>query len=277
MEEIKVMKKLWFVFVAVLVVIWLVVTNIFVEVNTISVSYTNLPDAFDGFKIVQISDFHNAEYANDNAALIDDVSKVQPDIIAITGDFVDSDKTDIQVALEFAAALSRIAPCYYVTGNHEARLSFHKYKELEDGLLEVGVTVLRNREALIEKEGEQIAIIGLDDPNFGKKVTPQTIDRLNTTGDFSIVLAHRPEYFERYQSSTADLVLAGHAHGGQVRIPLVGGLLAPGQGLFPKYDAGLYQEGDFAMVVSRGIGNSAVPVRVNNQPEIVVIELNKEK
>ncbi len=270
------MKKRWIVFVGILFLLWMVVTNIFVEVNKITVSYTNLPDAFDGFKIVQISDFHNAEYANDNAALIADVAEVQPDIIAITGDFVDSDRTDIQVALDFASALSQIAPCYYVTGNHEARLSFHKYKELEDGLLDIGVNVLRNREVTIEKAGAQISLLGLDDPNFGQGINAERINRISQNNNFSILLSHRPEYYDRYHMSVANLVLTGHAHGGQVRLPFVGGLLAPGQGLFPKYDAGLYQEDDFAMVVSRGIGNSAVPIRFNNQPEIVVIELHKQ-
>lgn len=270
------MKKRWIIFVGILFLLWMVVTNIFVEVNTIAVSYTNLPDAFDGFKIVQISDFHNATYANDNAALIADIAEEQPDIIAITGDFVDSDRTDIPVALDFARALSRIAPCYYVTGNHEARLSFHEYKELEDGLLEIRVTVLRNREVLIEKDGAQISLIGLDDPNFGQGIKKERINRISQYNNFSILLSHRPEYYETYRQSMADLVLTGHAHGGQVRLPLIGGVLAPGQGLFPKYDAGLYQEGDFAMVVSRGIGNSAVPIRFNNQPEIVVIELQKQ-
>lgn len=260
----------------ILLVLWLVVTNIFVEVNTISVSFANLPDAFEGFKIVQISDFHNAEYGNHNAALIADVAEEAPDMIAITGDFVDSDRTDVQLALDFADALSKIAPCYYVTGNHEARLSFHDYKKLEDGLRALGITVLRNDATIVEKEGASIAIIGLDDPNFGRRIISQTIDGLSGDNDFSIVLSHRPEYYDIYSTSEANLVLTGHAHGGQVRIPFLGGVLAPGQGFFPKYDAGLYKEGEFAMVVSRGIGNSAIPVRVNNQPEIVVIELHKE-
>jgi len=262
--------------VGILLVIWLVVTNVFVEVNTISVSYTDLPDAFDGFKIVQISDFHNAEYANHNASLIADVAKEAPDMIAITGDFVDSDKTDIQIALDFAKELAKIAPCYYVTGNHEARLSFHDYRKLEDGLLALGITVLRNSAVTVEKDGAAINIIGLDDPNFGKRIETEKINVLAGESHFSIVLSHRPEYYDRYRMSVVNLALTGHVHGGQVRIPFLGGLIAPGQGLFPKYDAGLYEEGDFAMVVSRGIGNSAVPVRVNNQPEIVVIELHKE-
>ena len=270
------MKKRWIIFVGILLVLWLVVTNIFVEVNTISVSYAKLPDAFEGFKIVQISDFHNAEYANHNASLIADVAKEAPDMIAITGDFVDSDRTDIQLALDFADALSKIAPCYYVTGNHEARLSFHDYKKLEDGLYALGITVLRNDAVTVEKDGASITILGLDDPNFGNYIEPEKIDALAGENGFSILLSHRPECYDRYRESTVNLALTGHVHGGQVRIPFIGGLIAPGQGLFPKYDAGLYKEGDFAMVVSRGIGNSAVPVRVNNQPEIVVIELHKE-
>lgn len=163
-----------------------------------------------------------------------------------------------------------------MTGNHEARLSFHEYKELEDGLLDIGVTVLRNGEVIIEKDGAQISLIGLDDPNFGQGINAERINRISQNNNFSILLSHRPEYYDRYRMSVANLVLAGHAHGGQVRLPFIGGLLAPGQGLFPKYDAGLYQEGDFAMIVSRGIGNSAVPIRFNNQPEIVVIELHKQ-
>lgn len=199
----------------------------------------------------------------------------------ITGDLVDSGHTDIDIAIRFAEEAARIAPVYYVTGNHEARLS--QYDRLRNGLEAAGVSMLEDRAVELERDGEKITLVGLSDPDFTVRsdifgevpaMVSTKLDSLaDTESSYTILLSHRPELFESYASSGIDLVLSGHAHGGQFRLPFIGGLVAPNQGLFPKYDAGVYMESSTQMVVSRGIGNSIIPVRFNNRPEIVIVEL----
>ena len=132
----------------------------------------------------------------------------------------------------------------------------------------------------LTKGSETIQIAGLDDPDFTERDTyiqdsmVQTkISNLSLSDEYCILLSHRPELFEEYVSEEVDLVLSGHAHGGQFRVPFIGGIIAPNQGLFPKYDAGKYSKNHTTMIVSRGIGNSIIPVRINNRPEIVIVEL----
>jgi len=176
-----------------------------------------------------------------------------------------------------------IAPVYYVTGNHEARIS--EYGKLKTALEITGVTVLENERTVLEKDGDTITLLGIDDPSFtadyltgdSAAVVKNTLDDLVTEGvGYTVLLSHRPELFDVYAESGVNLVFSGHAHGGQIRLPFIGGLAAPNQGLFPKYDAGLFTEGDTNMVVSRGLGNSLFPFRVNNRPEIVVVQLTSE-
>lgn len=174
----------------------------------------------------------------------------------------------------------KIAPCYYVTGNHEARAS--EYDALKTGLIKLGVTVLENEKTELERDGEKITLIGVKDPSFSSDylfhdeeaiMEAQLKALVDKDDGFTLLLSHRPELFEIYVTCNADLVLSGHAHGGQFRLPFIGGLAAPNQGLFPKYDAGLFSEGKTKMLVSRGIGNSIFPFRFNNRPEIILIEL----
>ncbi len=263
-------------------ILWTAWGNTALELNIYTITSDRLPEAFDGFRIAQISDLHNAELGEGNKKLLALLRETEPDIIAVTGDLIDSSKTDVETALEFAEAAVEIAPCYYVTGNHEAWTP--EYKKLKEGLVQAGVTVLENKQVELEREGEHITLLGVDDPAFQSNyMTPDSavitaeLEKLVTKMDeYTILLSHRPELFETYVSKNIDLVLSGHAHGGQFRLPLVGGLAAPDQGLFPKYDAGIYTEGNTNMVVSRGIGNSIIPFRFNNRPEVILIELQKE-
>lgn len=249
------------------------------ELNTYTISSRGLPDAFDGYRIAQVSDLHNAEFGDGNQRLLDMLREAEPDMIAITGDLIDSRKTNIAVALAFAEEAVRIAPCYYVSGNHEARVP--EYRELKAGLEAAGVTVLDDARVEIEISGKSITVIGVNDPSFhadyltsDAAVMDRKLSELpSEDADFTILLSHRPELFDTYVAHNMDLVLTGHAHGGQFRLPLIGGLLAPNQGLFPKYDDGLYSEGNTNMIVSRGLGNSIIPFRFNNRPEVVLIEL----
>lgn len=259
---------------------WLIWGNTALMISRVTVKDEGIPAAFDGFRIAQVSDLHNAEFGEGNARLLDMLRNAAPDIIVITGDLVDANRTDIPLALHFASEAVKIAPVYYVTGNHEGAL--RSYGTLREGLEQAGVTVLKNAVTALERGGESVKLIGLDDVNFAFReelssgpgaLLEEKLNALGTGGGFSIVLAHRPEYIDYYAAAGAGLVLSGHAHGGQFRLPFIGGLIAPGQGLFPKYDAGLYRSGGTQMVVSRGLGNSVIPLRVNNRPEIVLVTL----
>ncbi|MBQ7761086.1 MAG: metallophosphoesterase [Clostridia bacterium] len=269
-----------------LLAIFIIVTireNNTLELNYIEVNNSTLPREFEGFKIAHVSDLHNRTWGENNERLINLLKSTNPDIIAITGDIVDKSRTNIEIALEFAIEATKIAPCYYVSGNHESAIP--NYDELEKGLIDAGVTVLNNTKVEIKRAGGKITIMGICDPTLvidekegydEKSITNDLISKINyTKEDYTILLSHRPENFDIYAEKEIDLTLSGHAHGGQVRLPLIGGILAPNQGFFPKYDSGLYQEGTSAMVVSRGIGNSSFPIRVNNIPEVILIELTK--
>ena len=262
---------------------WIIWGNTALELNTYTVTSAKLPQSFDGYRIAHVSDLHNAEMGKDNETLLTMLRDADPDRIAITGDLIDSRNTDIEVALQFVRAAVKIAPCYYVTGNHEARVN--EYGELKAGMEAAGVTVLEDAKFEISIDGETIMLIGVNDPSyqtdylFGdtKTVMNTKLEELHTEQDrFTILLSHRPELFETYVDHDLDLVLSGHAHGGQFRLPFIGGLVAPNQGFFPEYDAGIYTEGNTNMLVSRGIGNSILPFRINNRPEVILIELQAE-
>lgn len=260
----------------------LIVSNLKIEVSTYVVSTERVPEGLDGFRIVQISDLHNAEFGKDNEKLIALLEEAEPDIIVISGDMIDSRNTNVKVALKLAEAMVAIAPCYYVNGNHEARLS--EYADLGDGLTALGVVVLEDSSVTVERCGEIFTVVGVSDPSFKvdyltddeESVMRQTLDELADTDGFTVLLSHRPELFELYAEYGFDLVFSGHAHGGQFRLPFIGGLYAPGQGLLPEYDAGVFTSAGTNMIVSRGIGKSVVPMRINNSPEIVVVELKAE-
>ena len=263
-----------------IMVSWVIWGNLSVETTKLTVTAKDLPEAFDKFSIAHISDLHNAEYGKNNEKLIDILEAESPNIIAITGDLIDSNHTNLEVALSFAQQAVKIAPCYFVTGNHEAWIG-SQYEELKTSLQNTGITVLQDEAIELNYGDVCIQLIGLNDPDFSERdsflsesILETKLSQVNISNGFTILLSHRPEYFNVYQNKNIDLVLSGHAHGGQFRLPLGGGVIAPGQGLFPKYDAGAYTENGTTMIVSRGVGNSIIPVRINNPPEIVIIELN---
>ena len=272
---------------AIVLLSWIVWDNKRIVVTSFRVEDEQLPQEFDGYRIVQISDLHNDEFGKDNEKLLALIKEIKPDIIAITGDLLDSRRTSVEKALNFATKASQIAPCYYVTGNHESRMD-EEYERLEVGMIEAGVNVLRNEKMALEKDGSQITIVGIDDPRFMidtdkvEKMQPVLGEILKgilqdvPKEEFVLLLSHRPELFELYCKQAVDVVLAGHVHGGQVRIPYIGGIIGPGQGILPDYDAGLYEADDTKMILSRGLGQSIIPFRVNNPPELVVVELQSK-
>lgn len=261
-------------------VIWILWGNTALEISEYEIVTDQIPQGFDGFRIAQISDLHNAQFGEGNAKLIGALFEANPDIIVITGDLIDSRHTEIGIALEFARQAMKIAPVYYVSGNHEARVQ--EYQDLKKGLADAGVILLENEKTEISRGGECVTLMGIDDPSFrvdylfgdAESVARQAIEKLqNESGGYTILLSHRPELFELYVDSGIDLVFSGHAHGGQFRLPFAGGLAAPNQGFFPEYDAGRFEEENTTMIVSRGVGNSIIPIRINNRPEIVLSEL----
>lgn len=280
------MKRKWILLTAVVLLLALLIPlgilgNTALQVTEIRVQSDKIPQNFSGYRIVQVSDLHNATFGKDNHRLVTELKSSRPDIIVLTGDLVDRNRTNVEVAVSFAEKAAEIAPTYYITGNHEALIS--SFEELEFSLVQAGVTVLRNQQVTLTKGDEAIQLIGLEDPGFTAtreilEQIPQTITDTLTplreeTDGYTVLLAHRPEYVDAYAAAGVDLVLSGHAHGGQIRLPFAGGLVAPGQGIFPDYDAGLYTVEQTQLVVSRGLGNSIFPLRVNNPPEIVVVTL----
>ena len=281
-------KKLLVILSTVLAVIILMISlvawgNKALELNEITIDSENLPEAFEGFRIAHVSDLHNDEFGKDNIKLLKLIENADPDIIAVTGDIIDSYTTDVEIALSFMGKAQQIAPCYYVNGNHEGRVP-DDYQTLKEGLEACGVTVLENESLLLERAGECIRLTGVSDPGFEtdylygdtegvmrRHLTELIADNEN----FNLLLSHRPELLGVYADFNVDLVLSGHAHGGQFRLPFVGGLYAPNQGLMPEIDAGLYTEDNTKLIVSRGIGNSLFPFRLNNRPEVILVTLEK--
>ncbi|WP_313894333.1 metallophosphoesterase [Psychrobacillus sp.] len=262
------MKK-WLVLLGVIAVV-LYTGNKWIQTTEITIESENLPPAFDGLKIIQVSDLHDATFGDRQSKLLKKIETAKPDLIFITGDLIDSNRYDLQNSLDLVEQLISLAPIYYVTGNHE--IATNDVVHIKTSLSELGVIVLSNEETVVEKEGESIRIIGIEDPLAGVPVA-EALSIFEQQDNFTLTLSHRPETFSDYVKNGLDVVFSGHAHGGQFRIPGLGGLVAPGQGLFPKYTAGVYEENETSMVVSRGLGNSVIPVRIFNTPEIVVVTL----
>lgn len=260
---------------------WTLWGNTTVATTNYSYASSKLPKEFDGFRIVQISDLHDAQIGTQNERLLSAVRDARPDLIVLTGDILDSNRIDMELSASTAQKLTAIAPVYYVNGNHEASLIPKEYRRFTAMLREAGVTVLEDSEVELVRNGNSIRLVGLNDigmhpGSIAEKESKlkRELAWLKDDDGFTVTLAHRADLFEDYVQASADLVLSGHAHGGQIRLPLLGGLYAPGQGLLPKYDSGIYTSGKTTMIVSRGIGNSTFRLRFNNRPEILVITLN---
>ena len=230
----------------------------------------------EGLKIVQVSDLHNKSFGKQNEKLLSRIREQNPDLILMTGDAADCRRTDIEVVLDFLAAATEIAPVYYVSGNHENRLRIDRKTALYAGLRESGVQILNDETQTVSVRGCEIVLLGLDDAHLAGG-TLQTLCEDLPENTLQILLAHEPQELTNYAAAGVDFVFSGHTHGGQVRLPFVGGLAAPDQGLFPQYDAGEFTENKTVLYVSRGLGNSLFPVRVLNRPELVCVTVTAEE
>lgn len=264
--------------------IWTLWQDANVSVTDVTITSARLPEEFDGFTIAHVSDLHNTLLTDKALAQLRELS---PDIIAVTGDSVDCHRTDLEPTKHFFTEAAEVAPCYYVTGNHEALIPAEDYLELEQWISMEG-DVLHDESVMLRRGDAEIAILGVDDPSFivneetmdapernlvSSLMSPKELQTLAGGAEFTVLLSHRPDLFENYADAGMDVVLTGHAHGGQFRLPVVGGLYAPDQGIFPEYDAGVFTDGNTSMVISRGVGNSSFPLRLGNPPEIVMITL----
>ncbi|MCY6355824.1 metallophosphoesterase [Clostridium sp. ZS2-4] len=257
--------------------------NNFIEVTSLQIKAKEIPQEFSGYKILHLSDLHNKLFGKNQKRLVEEIRKIKPDLIVFTGDIIDRRRYDERPSLILMNEIINIASVYYVTGNHE--MWSGKFDSLEKKLKDIGVNILRNKQKAIRKGKSQIHIIGIDDPAasssyndeqvvIGKEIQQAIGKKYNN--EYKILLSHRPEKFPIYRKNNINLILCGHAHGGQVRLPFIGGIIAPNQGFFPKYTSGAYQNGNSTMIVNRGLGNSLAPFRIFNRPEIVVITLHKE-
>ena len=257
--------------------IW--VNNNWIQTTEYTLSSAQLPAAFEGKRVVQVSDLHNANFGTAQSSLIEKVEAAEPDVIFLTGDLIDSNRYDLETSLTLVDALVDMSEVYFVLGNHE--VAVNKIEEITAALEERGVKVLMNDKVQWEEDGEIVQIAGINDPLFNvdlteEDFTKEALTETALTDEFTLLLAHRPEMFSIYVEQGIDMVFAGHAHGGQVRIPGLGGLIAPGQGWFPTMTEGIFREDGTQLVLSRGLGNSGFPVRIFNLPEVVAVTLEKE-
>lgn len=286
------MKILIVLIVVIVLVMFLTEQNNHIVISRYKYKNNKIKKAFEGYKIVQISDLHNKDF---HGRLSKKIEREKPDIIVITGDLIDASRTNLEVVKTFIYEIINVAKIYYVSGNHEH--TSKKYLEVLEILENFGVIIVDDKYIKLEKKNESIGLVGIADPriNMYKKSYLKVIkedylkgnhskyfnDKIRSLSpkiktDFNILLSHRPEELKIYAMNEMDLVFSGHAHGGQIRLPFIGGLFSPKQGLFPKLTNGIHKEGNTSMVISRGLGNSRFPFRIFNRPEIVVIELNSK-
>lgn len=258
-----------------------------------SIENKKIPKEFDNFNIVQISDLHNAEFGKKNNKLLKYIDELKPDIIAITGDLVDGEKANFEVALNLVDELSKKYKVYHIIGNHEQNALTKKgkdgYKEYFNKLYKKDIINLNNEFIEIKRGDASINLYGLVIPLecyrylFDKKEMIDIDESYikNSLGDineskYNVLLAHTPFYFDEYVNWGADLILSGHVHGGIIRLPFLGGLLSPNREFFPKYDVGKYESKESSMILSKGLGQSKIIVRINCRPEIVKITLKSK-
>jgi len=284
--------------VCIIVIILVVLLSLYVYKESngyhiVNYSFTNNRILKDKVSFVFISDLHNKQYGDHNVDLVNDIDKLSPDFIVLGGDMITScmEKwTDFSDTLKFVEALSKKYPVYYGMGNHEERLyrkpeKFPKgsYDRLKEILSKIHAPLLDDEKIALNDLGINIYGLNLDHEYYRKVITKKLpdgylVNKLGTpeSDKFNILIAHNPEHFASYAKWNADLVLSGHVHGGIIRLPYLGGVVSPALKLFPKYDGGLFKEGNSQMVLSRGIGSHTVPIRVNNKAELIYIEIRNE-
>ena len=295
-------RKYWLITVAVLAfcIVWNIYWNQTIVLRTYEHSSKEVPEAFDGYRVVQLTDIHSVRSEKQLQLIYEKTAEAEPDMICLTGDLVDSryyasnGVKGETLTLKLIGQLTEIAPIYFVYGNHEMILLDDPQRNaFKVALEELGVIFLNNEKVCVEAtDGAHLVLAGIQDPstlykdyqfaylsNNSERMEAMldTVTEGISNDEFTVLLSHRPEYLEMYDQYPVDLCLTGHAHGGQFRLPFIGGIYAPGQGFLPKYTFGVYETEDLAMYVGTGIGNSLIPVRVFNPPEMITVVLKHEK
>jgi predicted MPP superfamily phosphohydrolase len=281
------MKRIKIIVVAVVsIILSSYINNNYIGISNYIIESEKIPSEFSGMKILHVSDLHNKRFGVNQIKILRQIDNLNPDIIVISGDIVYRRHFDIEPVLEFLEGIKDY-PVYFVTGNHEYALSISgEYQDVEKKMKELGVTVLRNEKRSIKRGSSEINILGVDDPTFFKKEEGQTEKTLlynaiqtakgNNPELYTMLISHRSEKLDVYSAVGLDLVFSGHAHGGQIRIPFVGGSFAPNQGALPKYTNGVYTDNNTNLIISRGLGNSIFPQRIFNTPELVLVTLQSK-
>lgn len=270
------MKKVWLAGLILLAALGVIIigSNAWIKINSVYLQIPSLPGSFDGLRIVHISDTHNNPWIPAER-LCDKVRRERPDVIVFTGDLLDGRNganEEKEQALDLIRGLVDIAPVYFVGGNHDYWIAdwerFFQEIEVQGG------QVLDNEALALVRADEMIHIAGVSDPYTGHDDLARSLAGIPEQ-DFTLLLSHSPQLFESAAILGVDLIVAGHYHGGQIRIPFMRAIYAPGGGFFPRYDSGLYQQGESFMYLSRGLGYTGrLPFRFWNRPEVVSIELH---
>lgn len=248
------------------------------EVTNYILESEQVPDDLDGFKIVQISDLHNSTFGFNQNELISAIQNSTPDLILFTGDIFSKEDEDFDAARQLITQINTIAPIYSVSGNHEYS-NYNLYMELLDFYKSIGVTELVDTKAEITYGNTDLVIYGINQEHCSElskedtsMITVPTLDE----NDFGIVLYHFANQFDELAPVISNYfcVFSGHTHGGIIRLPLLGGVIANDRTIFPKYDGGIYEKNNLFLVSSRGLGESFFP-RFNNNPELVCVTLKK--
>ena len=247
------------------------------QISRYELPFSTLPVGLDGYRIVLLSDLHGARFGRDNRALAAAVFAQQPDLIALTGDFADS-REQLPAVSALLRQLRGAAPIAWVSGNHD--WAGGALPELRRILDRCGVLRMENRFLPLSWNGERLILAGVEDPNGpADMIRPDELLaalREDYPEDFVLLLAHRNDWVEKRPALPADLILCGHAHGGVIRLPFLGGLLGTDRRLGARFEAGVYRGERFQMLVSRGLGSSSFVPRLFNRPEIVVITLHSD-
>lgn len=264
--------------------------NNHIDITKYMVQSNKVPSSFSGYRIVQLSDLHSKTFGDNQINILNKVKRLQPDIIVFTGDLVDGRTKLEEPCTQLMEGLVAIAPTYYIYGNHEAVLLYDVEKQdFFSKLTKIGVIMMNNKAITIKNvHNDSINLVGIPDPiafTLPNKIfkypeedrteilLEETMKTIVNKQVYTILLCHRPEYIVTYSQFPIDLALCGHTHGGQIRLPFIGGLFATGQGFFPKYDSGLFKMNHLTLLINRGLGGNSFPYRVFNNPEISLIIL----
>lgn len=270
-----------------ILVISTIIESRHIKTNPYEIYSPKIPKIFDGYKVLYISDFHNGKFGEDNSDLINHIHNINPDIIILGGDMiVGKPQHDTLQTAQFINTVAEKYKIYYTMGNHELRVKlYEKYGDMWENYnaqLSDNISWLCNEYIDIEKGDELIRIYGLDiDKKFYDRHKTPDMDCeylynvLGTPNDsnFNLLIAHNPEYFDKYSLWGADLTLSGHNHGGIIYLPLIGGVISTKAKLFPHYDKGLFNKNDKYMILSSGLGSHTIKFRFNNIPEMILLEL----